>query len=304
MNAAAIAATLGDARREGRAWRCRCPVHCGVSLVLRDGDNGRVLATCWGGCNRLEVLAELRRCGLLDGRATYAPRIVSTPRGNDDALRTAHALDIWRGARNGADTIARAYLASRGIVLDRWPPSLRFNPRCPRPKDDAGSFVSPLPAMVALVEHVERGPAAVHCTYLRPDGGDKADTDTKKAIFGPVGGGAVCFGAPRIGGWLAIAEGIETALSVVMACTMPTWAALSAGGIKNLILPPEATHVVICADNDASGTGERNAHAAAARWLAEGRHVRLAMPPLPDTDFNDVLTGCPVVEIDEVRHVA
>jgi hypothetical protein len=33
MNAAAIAATLGDARREGRAWRCRCPLHGGRSRV-------------------------------------------------------------------------------------------------------------------------------------------------------------------------------------------------------------------------------------------------------------------------------
>jgi putative DNA primase/helicase len=302
MNAAAIAATLGDPRREGRAWRCRCPVHRGVSLVLRDGDNGRVLATCWGGCNRLEVLAELRRCGLLDGRATYAPRIVSTPRCNDDAMRTAHALDIWCGARNGADTIARAYLASRGIVLDRWPPSLRFNPRCPRPKDDAGSFVSPLPAMVALVEHVARGPVAVHCTYLKTDGNGKADIRNPKAIFGPVAGGAVRFGLARAGEWLAIAEGIETTLSVALSCSLSAWAGLSANGIKNLMLPSKATHVVVCADHDASGIGERAAHDAAARWIAEGRRVRIAMPAEPDTDMADLLISSTAAT--EVRHVA
>jgi hypothetical protein len=43
-NAAAIAATLGDARREGRAWRCKCPLHGGRSLVICDGDDGRVVA--------------------------------------------------------------------------------------------------------------------------------------------------------------------------------------------------------------------------------------------------------------------
>jgi hypothetical protein len=42
-SAAVIAAALGDARREGGAWRCRCPLHGGRSLVIRDGDQGRVL---------------------------------------------------------------------------------------------------------------------------------------------------------------------------------------------------------------------------------------------------------------------
>jgi hypothetical protein len=46
MSAAAIAAALGDARRDGRAWRCRCPLHGGRSLVLRDGDNGRAGGIC------------------------------------------------------------------------------------------------------------------------------------------------------------------------------------------------------------------------------------------------------------------
>ena len=35
MNAAQIAHALGDAHREGRAWRCRCPVHVGLSLRHR-----------------------------------------------------------------------------------------------------------------------------------------------------------------------------------------------------------------------------------------------------------------------------
>ena len=88
-----------------------------------------------------------------------------------------------------------------------------------------------------------------------------------------------------------MAEGIETALSVAVACSMPAWAALSAVGIKNLILPRQATHVIICGDHD--GTGQRAAHFAAQRFLMEGRHVRNAMPPKYGTDFNDLLsTGC------------
>jgi hypothetical protein len=34
MSAADIAHALGDARREGRTWRCRCPLHDGRSFTL------------------------------------------------------------------------------------------------------------------------------------------------------------------------------------------------------------------------------------------------------------------------------
>ena len=38
---ATIAAARGDARRESRAWPCRCPLHGGYSLVNREGESGR-----------------------------------------------------------------------------------------------------------------------------------------------------------------------------------------------------------------------------------------------------------------------
>jgi len=59
-----IAASL-EGRREGRQWRCRCPIHGGHSLLVRDGDAGRILIFCHGGCEPRDVLAELRRSGLL-----------------------------------------------------------------------------------------------------------------------------------------------------------------------------------------------------------------------------------------------
>ena len=202
-------------------------------------------------------------------------------------------LKLWRNARPGAGTIVARYLESRGILFERWPSSLRFYLHCPRPMGGAGKLLTPLPAMVALVEHVQRGSVAVHCTYLRPDGSAKADLpkNEQRAFFGPILGGAIRFGMPRVGEWFAVAEGIETALSVGLACAMPAWAALSAGGIKNLVLPIEATNIVVCADHDTRRTGELAARDAAERWLGEGRRVRLAKPPEPDTDFNDILTG-------------
>lgn len=189
MNAAGIATALGEARREGRGWRCRCPLHGGHSLVIRDGEGGRVLVTCWGGCNRLDVLAELRRHCLIPGPADGTPHIISASDRHDDGGRTARALKIWRNSRVGVGTIADGYLASRGIVFDRWPSSVRFQPDCPRPRNNAGNFQRPLPAMVALVEHVQHGAIGVHCTYPRPDGSAMADLpkNEQRACFGKSG---------------------------------------------------------------------------------------------------------------------
>jgi hypothetical protein len=78
------------------------------------------------------------------------------------------------------------------------------------------------------------------------------------------------------------------------------WAALSTSGMAALVLPPVVRMVVILTDHDASGAGERAARTAAARWLAEGRRVRIAMPLDPGTDFADVLIG----QTPEVRDIA
>src|SRR5262249_41820701 len=139
------------------------------------GDGGRLLVQCWGGCDRLDVLQELRRRGLLEGRTTDYRRPSNGTSQRDDATRTARARAMWREATTATGTIVEGYLRSRGIVFDDWPPALRFHPACPRPRDEERNFRPQLPAMLALVEHVQRGPVAVHATYLRRDGSGKAD---------------------------------------------------------------------------------------------------------------------------------
>jgi putative DNA primase/helicase len=100
-----------------------------------------------------------------------------------------------------------------------------------------------------------------------------------------------------------IGEGLETCLSAVQATGMPAWAALSTSGMVALILPASVRTVIILADHDRSGAGERAARTAAVRWLAEGRRLRIALPPEPGTDFADLL-GRAYARIDKVRHVA
>ena len=103
---------------------------------------------------------------------------------------------------------------------------------------------------------------------------------------------------------LLVGEGIETSMSAMQAMAMPAWAALSTSGLKVLMLPVIVRTVVILADNDKNGAGKRAAHAAAERWLAEGRHVRIAMPPEPGRELNDVLLGRARVGIKEGHRVA
>ena len=304
MSAAYIAAALGDQRREGPGWRCRCPLHGGRSLVIRDGYDGRILLTCWGGCDRLDVLGELRRLGLLDRHAGrpdvhYWQGQDRRDVRNHGSGRIARARAVWDGTTPGVGSPVERYLRSRGITIPP-PATLRWAPRCWH--RDARQH---LPAMIALVEHVEQGIVGIHRTYVRNDGSGKAllPKNWQRRSLGPVKGGAVRLESPRPGEWFAIGEGIETTLSVMAACAMPGWSALSEGGIRALILPAEATHVLICADHDANNIGQRAAHDAAERWLTEGRRVRVAIPPEPDTDFNDVLTAAGYAKA-EVRHVA
>jgi phage/plasmid primase-like uncharacterized protein len=146
--------------------------------------------------------------------------------------------------------------------------------------------------MVSLVEHVEHGPVAVHCTYLAIDGCCKATINPNKKCFGPVGGAAVRLGPERAAQWLVIGEGIESTASAMQLWGLSSgWAALSESGLRNLMLPPEAQLIVIACDNDENGVGQAAARDAAWFWTEEGRTVRVKVPPRRDTDFNDILNG-------------
>jgi putative DNA primase/helicase len=305
-----IAYALGSACRSGEWWRCRCPVHGsrGGTLALRDGERGLVVH-CHAGCDRQAILAELHRQRLLDRSAGFderrsdpnpeAERRRREAHAADRGRRIALALDIWNSSHPARGSIVETYLRSRGITMP-LPPTLRLNgmhgPYGGHPSGERR------PQMVGLVEHVEHGPVGTHVTLLAIDGSSKASLDPVRMSYGPIGGGSVRL-APAAES-LLVGEGIETCMSAMQAMTMPAWAALSTSGLKSLMLPPVVRTVIILADNDVNGAGERAARAAAERWLAEGRCVRLAMPPEPGSDFNDVLVGRSCARTEEAADVA
>ncbi len=284
--AADIAAAV-EGRRSGDGWLVRCPAHDdrtpSLSIAERDG---RMLLHCHAGCSQAAVITALHERGLWPAAGT-ARAALRTRRDDVPApelnRRTAAALRIWGQSQPAAGTLVEQYLRSRGIEIAAIPEMVRYHPAL-RYDDDRT-----LPAMVAAVQHVSGAVVAIHRTYLRADGTSKAEIDPAKKMLGPTKGGAVRL--TEASETLVIAEGIETALSVHVATGLPTWAALSAPGIASLILPPRpaAADVLIFADHDSAGIAA--AEKAASRWHGEGRFVRIALPPKPGADFNDLLRG-------------
>ena len=271
-------------RRYGLAL---CPAHGDrkPSLTLADAPDGRLLLNCKTGCGFMDVLQALRDLGLMDGAHRPQP-----PDAGELARREAQdraeadraeqrALATWREALPIGGTIAETYLRHRGITC-RLPGTLRFHPDCWHPT--ARRF----PAMVALVEGLPR--AAIHRTYLRADGGGKADAEPAKAMQGATRGGAVRLTEGQ--GPLVVAEGIETALSLssgLLRAPATVWAALSAPGIAALRLPDHPHRLTVAADGDPAG--QAAATALAERATALGWSVSL-LPAPQGRDWNDVLT--------------
>jgi hypothetical protein len=281
MTAEAISKRLSDkAHREGKGWRTQCPVHRGFSLSVRDGKAG-LLVYCYAGCAGADILRELRQLNLSgDDRLPAGERDPGTSK--VDRGR-AIAQRLWDKSSPLAWNLV-VYLQSRAITLPP-PQSLRYSSLCPHPDKIH------LPAMVTKIVNVDDELIGVHRTFLRGDGLGKADNPTQKASLGSFKGGAIRLGAVRLDDWLIVAEGIETTLSAMQIYNCAGWSAISAGGLDALILPLGVQKILICADRDQNGIGEKCARAAAIRWVREGRQVRLALPPENFKDFNDALIG-------------
>ncbi len=292
MSARKLVEALGG-RWHGHYGMAGCPAHPdrSPSLKITDFDNGEVGVHCFGGCGWRDVKDQLRRDGLLPPRTHRAPRpelaLDAGGRGRREAERRAEerrrseaARRIWRDARAVAGTLAEVYLRSRGITIP-IPPSIRYAPNL---RHRPTGMV--LPALIAGIQGPDGRVTGVLRTFLRVDGRAKAPFTNARMMLGRAAGGAVRLAAA--GPELAVAEGLETALSVMQATGIPTWAALSTSGMRAVILPPQVREVILCPDGDEPG--EEAAQEAARRFMIEGRRVRVAHSPC-DKDFNDVLAA-------------
>lgn len=209
---------------------------------------------------------------------------IRTQRSDMDKRADLNAL--WKsGEPVRTDDPVDRWLRARAVGMQNYPSCLRT---CMRVRH-SGPPVSWHPAMLARVSDADGKPATIHKTYITTDG-KKADVD-KVRLFCP--GSVPAGGAVRlavVADEMGIAEGIETAFAAMQLFSVPTWAALSDGGVEKFEPPPEVRRLVIFGDHDAKGAGQRAAYALAAR-LAGRVVVDVRIPEQVGTDWNDVLRG-------------
>ena len=254
------AARAAGAVRRGEELRLPCPVHDSSpeTLALRQGRVGP-LWHCHAGCASRDVRDALLAAGILVRRHPL-PR-PAKPRPSADRSPPRWLPGAWNRAVPVAGTPADAYLRSRGL-LPPWPAALRWDGERRR-----------LLARASLGAELH----ALHATAL---------PERQRRTYGPARGAAVRL-APMRGGVLAVAEGIETALAYAALTGTPTWAALSAAGMKHVQLPEGLNWLAVAADFD--GPGLLAAEQLDRRARNAGIAVRIDLPSRHRADWADVL---------------
>ena len=119
------------------------------------------------------------------------------------------------------------------------------------------------------------------------DGSDKADVEPKRKLLAghtKKGGVIRLWPDDAVTQGLAVAEGIENALSAAHAVT-PVWACVDAGNMSALPVLDGLCALTIVADHDAAGL--KAANALAARYDAASIEVAIIAPPEPGMDANN-----------------
>jgi phage/plasmid primase-like uncharacterized protein len=145
---------------------------------------------------------------------------------------------------------ARAYLRGRG--LPHWPPMLRMHPGL-RWSGPNGETQGPFPTLLSLVCDVQGRGVTLHRTYLSEDGRKAPVQEPKKLMSRPADmsmrGASIQLCEPA-GELLGVAEGLETAIAVMLATGIPCWAAISSTLLPHFRPPPGVRRVLVFADKD------------------------------------------------------
>ena len=212
----------------------------------------------------------------------------------NEQQRIQRGRGIWEDSEPIGGTLGEVYLEQTRKLQSQdgetWAPDvLRYNSR--------------KRALVAAARNLASGEiTAIHVVYLKENGGNLRETDekgrrrNKKRTFGVRTGAVVRFPPTKAGRRarriIAIAEGIETALSVWCASGLEVWATL--GPIPQLKTLPRGVRVLLLRDDDAIGSPADTAIGEAFdRWRRQGFDVHLVLPwsdqrRQDKADFNNV----------------
>ncbi|HDY9362219.1 TPA: toprim domain-containing protein [Klebsiella pneumoniae] len=144
------------------------------------------------------------------------------------------------------NSLVARYLSGRGIkrMLTKIPASLGFNAKM-RYWPGSNKPASFHPTMVAIFNDKFGRNCTIHKTHLTDDGLKKADVENPKLMMKPVyqmNGGSMQLFKPtycdETKSWfLGVSEGIENALSVTEATSIPCWASSSSTFMEMLEIP-------------------------------------------------------------------
>jgi phage/plasmid primase-like uncharacterized protein len=232
-----------------------------------------------------KVWLGLDRGTIKSGHSVPAQRTHAPSSKTEEDRKCAYALRLWEEAKPVFGSVAESYLRNRGITLP-VPPTLRFEP-CASIRENDRDYTFPA-MIVAAARWGERTPCAVQRTFLQSNGSGKADLATgARRTYGVPRGAAARLSAFSEGAELILAEGLETALSILQAVpSASVWACLGASGLRSVIVPDGAP-ITIAADADDAGA--QATEFLAQRLYRDGHRVRIATPPNPGADFNDLL---------------
>jgi hypothetical protein len=195
------------------------------------------------------------------------------------ADRLSKARWLWSKRRPLAGSIAERYLREARGYMGPLPATLGFlaarGDHGPAMIATFGLASEPEPGRLAIAASAVRG---VHITRLAPDGSGKAGTSTDKIMIGISAGSPIVLAPANDLLGLAVAEGIEDALSVHAATGLGAWAAGAASRLPALAhtIPAYIESVTILVDDD--DAGRRHAGELGVRLQDRGLDVHLVLP--------------------------
>lgn len=314
-----------EAIERGGRKHVTCPFHGGKNdfRVSKDfAHDGKLYCSCFEGhsTNVISLLMEKRcwdfpttvqniaqvLCKTYE-ESSYAPIKVERPAKpvQDDTPSDQEIMDrntkYWSSSLALDDpeaSLARKYLASRGLNNVSHLPHVRFIQELPYFNDETGKFER-YPALLSVISQANGQTATLHRTFLAPNGLSKADVANPRKEFPTPS----CFqkrgGAIRLDNAkspvLLVAEGLETALSAQAISGYPAWSTVNAGMLEALEVPDYVKVVTIFADRDRSYTGQYAAINLCKRLREKGLKAMVFLPPyaIPEDkkgiDWNDVI---------------
>lgn len=254
-----IAAFNSSYARRSRGWtETYCHV-CDPEHRKRGRRTLRAGIYCgrpWWGCMRCHCEKDFAAA-----RRTARLRIGDGGTHNDPIVARESAMRIWeRTSTIRSGDPSDLYLRLRGLrPLQAWPVDLRYGRT---DYYDGEKKIGMFDALIGAVRDSANSLIGVLRIYLMPDGRRVDDASLPRSVQlrvakkakGPITGGAVRLGddAEVIG----ITEGIESGLGLAMRLGHTCWAAVSANGMKNLVVPKTVKKIIIGPDiGDKNDTG-------------------------------------------------